>query len=213
MPPVKSGLRRAWHSFLGAPHTEATDILWRDVRARHPRFGAAVLADARVTAASRGDRYEFTSRVDAAVQAVRLAVVTDAFLALCCYRAKAHCQARRIPVLPRVLHRLAMITGQISIGDPVVVQPGIYVPHGQVVVDGMVEIGERVVLSPFVTIGLRAGDVRGPTIGSRASIGTGAKILGPIRIGAQARVGANAVVLADVPDRATVAGIPARIIA
>ena len=154
MPPVKSGLRRAWHSFLGAPHTEATDILWRDVRARHPRFVAAVLADARVTAASRGDRYEFTSRVDAAVQAVRLAVVTDAFLALCCYRAKAHCQARRIPVLPRVLHRLAMITGQISIGDPVVVQPGIYVPHGQVVVDGMVEIGERVVLSPFVTIGL-----------------------------------------------------------
>lgn len=209
---MKSNLGRSWRALLGAPHTEATELLWRDVRARHPRFSTAVIADARVTAASRGDRYVFTSRVDAAVQALRLAIVTDAFLAQCCYRAKAHCQARGIPFAPRILHRLAMITGQISIGDPVVVQPGLCVPHGQVVIDGMVQIGERVVLSPFVTIGLRAGDVRGPVIGPRVSIGTGAKVLGPIRVGTGARIGANAVVLADVPDNATAVGIPARVV-
>ena len=106
-----------------------------------------------------------------------------------------------------------MITGQISIGDPVVVQPGLCVPHGQVVIDGMVQIGERVVLSPFVTISLRAGDVRtGPVIGPRVSIGTGAKVLGPIRVGTGARISANAVVLADVPDNATAVGIPARVV-
>jgi serine O-acetyltransferase len=212
MPPVRSRAVQAWRKLLGAPHTDATELLWRDVRTRHPRFWTAVVSDARVTAARRGDRHEFTSRFDAATQVVRLALVTDAFFALCCYRAKAHCQAHRIPFLPRVLHRLAVVTGQISIGDPVIVHPGLYVPHGQVVIDGMVEIGERVELSPFVTIGLRTGSVLGPTIGSRASIGTGAKLLGPIRIGSRAHVGANAVVLADVPDNATAVGVPARVV-
>jgi serine O-acetyltransferase len=209
---VRSRLDRAWRALLGAPHTEATELLWRDVRARHPRFSTAVAADARVTAANRGDRHEFTSRIDAAVQAVRLAIVSDAFLALCCYRAKAHCQARGIPVVPRVLHRLAIITGQICIGDPVVVQPGVYMPHGQVVIDGMVNIAERVVLSPFVTIGLRDGSVVGPTICARARIGSGAKVIGPVRIGTRAQIGANAVVLVDVPDDAVAVGVPARIV-
>ena len=81
-----------------------------------------------------------------------------------------------------------MIIGQVAIGDPVVVQPGVYIPHGQVVVDGMVEVGTEVALLPFVTVGLRAGSVQGPTIGPGATIGTGAKVLGPVRVGAGARV-------------------------
>lgn len=168
------------------------------------------MADTRITAAHRGDRHEFHSRLDAWIQAARLALVSDAFLAQVCYRAKAACQARRLPVLPRLLHRLAMVTGQICIGDPVVVQPGVYIPHGQVVVDGVVEIGTGVVLFPFVTIGLQAGEMKGPTVGHRAVIGSGAKIIGPVHVGEKARVGANAVVTADVADRTTVVGIPAR---
>ena len=207
---LHDGARRRWRALLGAPHTEATVELWNAVRARHPRFVEAVFADARTAAALRGDRHEFGSWLDAAVQAVRLAIVSDSFLAQACYRAKAACQARRIPLLPRILHRLAMVTGQICIGDPVIVEPGVYMPHGQVVVDGVVEIGTGAVLFPFVTIGLMEGEVRGPTIGPRTVIGTGAKVIGPVRIGARARVGANAVVLADVPDDTTVAGIPAR---
>ena len=168
------------------------------------------MADTRMTAAHRGDRHEFRSRLDAWIQALRLAIVSDAFLAQVCYRAKAACQARRLPVVPRFFHRLAMMTGQICIGDPVVVQSGVYIPHGQVVVDGVVEIGTGVVLFPFVTIGLQAATMKGPTVGDRAMIGSGAKILGPVRVGERARVGANAVVLTDVPDHATVVGIPAR---
>jgi serine O-acetyltransferase len=183
---------------------------WAALRTRHPRVGPALLQDARVTAMHRGERHEFRSRADAVLQIARLAVVSDAFLAQACYRLKARLQARRVPALPRVAHRLAMVLAQVSIGDPVVMAPGVYVVHGQVVVDGLVEIGSGVVISPFVTIGLRAGDVSGPVIERDVTIGTGAKVIGPIRIGAGATIGANAVVVDDVPPGATVVGAPAR---
>jgi serine O-acetyltransferase len=144
------------------------------------------------------------------VQIVRLAWVSDAFLAQALYRCKARWQAIGVPILPRVAHRLAIVTAQVSIGDPVVIEPGVYIVHGQVVADGLVEIGSGVVISPFVTIGLRSGDVTGPTVAANVSIGTGAKLIGPISVGAGARIGANAVVVDDVPAGATVVGAPAR---
>ena len=199
-------MSRRWRDLVG---TSYSGPLWDAVRAGHPPFVEAVLADARTTARLRGDRYEFRSRFDAGVQAIRLAFVSDSFFAQMCYRAKAACQAHRIPLIPRIFHRLAMMTGQICIGDPVVVRPGVYIPHGQVVVDGVVEVGEGVVLFPWVTIGLVAGHMVGPTLGPNASIGSGAKVVGPVRVGAGAKVGANAVVLEDVPDRTTVVGVPA----
>ena len=66
------------------------------------------------------------------------------------------------------------------------------------------------VISPFVTIGLRAGDVRGPTVERSVNIGTGAKLIGPIRVGEGATVAAGAVVVEDVPAGTTVLGVPAR---
>lgn len=183
---------------------------WSALRARHPRLGEAVREDARVTAMHRGERHAFRSRLDAAVQIGRLAWVSDAFAAQVLYRIKARAQARRVPVLPRVAHRLAMMLAQVSIGDPVVMEPGVYIVHGQVVIDGLAEIGPGVVIAPFVTIGLRAGDVRGPTLESGVSVGTGAKIIGPVRVGAGATVGANAVVVHDVAPGTTVVGAPAR---
>ena len=189
---------------------EARSEFWRALRARHPRLREALVADARITARLRGERHEFRSRADAAAQMARLAWSSDAFLAQALYRVKARLQARRVPLLPRLAHRLAMTTAQVSIGDPVVVAPGVYLLHGQVVIDGLVEIGEGAVIAPFVTIGLRAGDVAGATIEPGVSIGTGAKVIGPVRIGAGATIGANAVVVGDVPPGATVVGAPAR---
>jgi serine O-acetyltransferase len=136
--------------------------------------------------------------------------VSDAFLAQALYRVKARLQALGIPLLPRLAHRLAMITAGVSIGDPVVVEPGVYIIHGQVVIDGLVHIGTGVVLAPFVTIGVRAGDFRGPTIERDVHIGTGAKIIGPVRVGAGAVIGAGAVVVDDIAPGRTVVGIPAR---
>ena len=193
--------------------SDRQEDVWRAIRARHPRFREAVAADAAVTARLRGERWECSSRLDVVRQVLRLAWVSDAFLAQVAYRAKARLQALGVPVLPRLAHKLAMATAQVSIGDPVVVQPGVYIVHGQVVADGLVEIESGVILFPWITIGLRAGDVRGATIARDASIGTGAKVIGGVRIGAGAKVGANAVVVDDVPPGATVVGAPARPVA
>jgi serine O-acetyltransferase len=208
--PVRS-IRTRLRSLLGGRRREDRPMM-SDVRSRHPRFTTAVRADLEIAARFRGERNEFRSRTDAAIQAVRLAMVGEAFFAQCCYRAKARCQTLGIPALPRVLHRLAIVTAQISIGDPVVVLPGVYIPHGQVVIDGFTEVGRGAVLFPFVNLGLVAGNMHGPKIGPRASIGTGAKVIGPVRIGRAAKIGANAVVLSDVPDHATAIGVPARIV-
>jgi serine O-acetyltransferase len=189
------------------PRTE----FWRALRSRHPRLREALLQDAVITARYRGERHEFRSRLDAAAQMARLAWASDAFLAQALYRVKARLQALGVPVLPRLAHRLAIAIAQVSIGDPVIVHPGVYILHGQVVIDGPAEIHGGVTIAPWVTIGLRAGDFRGATIERDVSIGTGAKVIGGVRVGAGARIGANAVVVEDVPAGVTVVGAPARV--
>jgi serine O-acetyltransferase len=182
----------------------------REIRSSFPRLREALSADARVTAMNRGERHDFRSSLDVVVQIARLAWASDAFLAQVLYRVKARLQALGVPVLPRLAHRLAMAGAQVSIGDPVIVHPGVYILHGQVVIDGITEIQSGAVIGPFVTIGLRSGEWIGPTIGPDVTIGTGAKVVGPVRVGAGARIGANAVVIDDVPAGATVVGAPAR---
>lgn len=180
------------------------------IRASHPRFREAVVADARANARFRGEREEFRSRADAALQVIRLLWVSDAFCAQVLYRLKARLQALGVPLLPRIAHRLAIGLAGVAIGDPVIIRPGVYLVHGQVVIDGFVEIGPGAVIHPFVTIGLRSGDLVGPTIERDAYIGTGAKVIGNLRVGAGARIGANAVVIEDVAAGTTVVGVPAR---
>lgn len=185
----------------------------RELRARHPRLREALVADAQITARFRGERGATSgSRLALVLELVRLAWVSDAFLAQALYRVKAAAQAAGVPLVDRVAHRLAMALAQVSIGDPVLVHPGVYIVHGQIVVDGLVEIHPGVTIAPWVTIGLRSGDVRGPTIGPGVSIGTGAKLIGPVTIGAGATVGANAVVVDDVAPGTTVVGVPARVV-
>ena len=98
--------------------------LMSDIRARHPRLREALVADARVALLHRGERHELRSGADAALQVLRLIWSDDAFFALALYRVKAAMQRRGMPALPRLAHRLAMITGQVVIGDPVVIHPG-----------------------------------------------------------------------------------------
>ncbi len=96
--------------------------------------------------------------------------------------------------------------------------PGLFIDHGMgTVIGATAEIGRDVTLLHQVTLGARGGARQGscgkrhPTVGDRVVVGAGAKLLGPIRIGSDARIGANAVVLEDVPAGATAVGVPARI--
>jgi len=130
-------------------------------------------------------------------------------LAIALFRGKRALQRQRVPLLPLLLDRACIFFFNVNLGDYTDIGGGLYLPHGNVVVDGMVRIGRNCVIGPWVTIGTR-GSVAGPRIGDGVFIGTGAKILGDVRVGDRARVGANAVVLQDVPEGETVVGIPAR---
>ena len=83
---------------------------------------------------------------------------------------------------------------------------------GGIVISGDTVFGDDCVVRNGVTVGLRRRGQRGsPTIGNRVDIGAGAKLLGPIRIGNDVAIGANAVVLCDVPDGCVAVGVPAQV--
>jgi serine O-acetyltransferase len=187
------------------------DAACAGVRAKQPRFFAAVVADAKVVVSMRGEHVPFAGRADALREVLRLMWTTDAFLAQTLYRASVRLRVLGIPVLPAIAHRLAIVIGQVYIGDTVIMHPGVYIGHGMVVIDGFVEVHHGVWIMPGVTIGVRDDGFQGPVIERNVRIGTGAKVIGPISVGRGARIGANAVVIEDVPPGATVIGIPARV--
>ena len=90
----------------------------------------------------------------------------------------------------------------------------LFIDHGMgVVVGETAEVGDDVVMFHGVTLGgtsMRHGK-RHPTVGDRVMIGTGAKVLGPVYVGDDARIGANAVVVHDVPPGAAAVGVPAKV--
>jgi serine O-acetyltransferase len=180
------------------------------VRAAQPRLRQAIVRDAEVTRFHSGDGTPFRSRPHALLEIVRLSWSSDAFLAQALYRVQTRLHARRIPVLAAVAHRLAIVLGQIAIDDSVVIEAGVSISHGQVVIGGVTTIAEGTLIAPFVSIGLVSGSFAGPTIERGVRVGTGARVLGPVRVGEGATIGANAVVLDDVAPGATVVGAPAR---
>jgi serine O-acetyltransferase len=95
------------------------------------------------------------------------------------------------------------------------IAPGVFIPHSfGIIIHHEVTIGENCNLAQDVTIGIGGrGENRGcPKIGDRVFIGAGARIFGPITIGNDVAIGANAVVTKDLPDQAVAVGIPAKII-
>jgi serine O-acetyltransferase len=132
--------------------------------------------------------------------------------ALTLQRAAHHLHRAGIPFLPRVLRR-AVLHLYGSVLDPALHLPAsTHLGYGGVgiVIHAGARIGERVLVSHGVTIGGRAGHPGLPVVEDDVKIGAGAVILGPVRIGRGALVGANAVVLHDVRPDAVVGGVPAR---
>lgn len=113
----------------------------------------------------------------------------------------------------RVLFKVVQVTTGIELPCEVEVGPGFVIDHfGGIVVSGFTRFGANCRIRTGVVIGLaRTEDPCAPTIGDNVDIGAGAKLLGRIRIGNNVRIGANAVVVTDVPDDSTAVGVPATI--
>ena len=120
----------------------------------------------------------------------------------------------KIPLLPRFISQLARFVTGIEIHPGAVIGKGFFIDHGMGVVIGeTVIIGDNVTLFQGVTLGGTGKETgkRHPTIGNGVVVGAGAKILGNIMVGDNSYIGANAVVLGDVPANSTVVGVPGHI--
>ncbi len=133
------------------------------------------------------------------------------------WRMQLNPPALRAPlgVLYRWLYRKARNHYGIDLPSSVRLGRRVVIEHcGEIVIHGSASIGDECIVRQGVTIGVRSParpfDV--PELGSRVDVGAGAKILGKVRIGDGAQIGANALVLQDLPEGAIAVGIPARVI-
>jgi serine O-acetyltransferase len=116
-----------------------------------------------------------------------------------------------VPLLPRLLSNLARAATGVEIHPAARIGGEFFIDHGTGVVIGeTAQIGERVTLYQGVTLGGTgfATGKRHPTVEDNVTIGSGAKLLGPITVGHGAKIGANSVVIHDVPPNTTVVGNP-----
>ena len=122
---------------------------------------------------------------------------------------------RKLYVIARLVSHIGRLLTQIEIHPGATIGRRLFIDHGLGVVIGeTAEIGDDVLIYQGVTLGGTGGErgKRHPTIGNRVVVGTGASVLGNIKLGDDVRVGAGSVVVHSVPDGATVVGIPGKII-
>ena len=126
----------------------------------------------------------------------------------------------KIPLIPRLLSHLNRLATGIEIHPGAKIGKNLFIDHGMGVVIGETsEIGNNVTIYHNVTLGGISPSInadqqrntkRHPTVLDNAVIGSGAQILGPVTVGKNSKIGANAVVTNDVPENAVMVGIPAR---
>ncbi len=166
--------------------------LRRDVRAAHERDPAA-----------RG------------VSSLEILTSWPGVHALLSHRVAHALQENGLPVVPRSIAYVSRALTGIEIHPAAQIGDGLFIDHGTgVVVGETAVIGNDVTLYQGVTLGGTgfATGKRHPTIEDNVTIGSGAKLLGPITIGHGAKVGANSVVINDVPENSTVVGNPGHVV-
>ena len=126
----------------------------------------------------------------------------------------------KFDLIARIISQLARFLTGIEIHPKAKIGKNLFIDHGMGVVIGETsEIGENVTIYHMVTLGGIAPSInsngqrnvkRHPTIEDHVVIGSGAQVLGPVRVGRCAKIGANAVITKDVPEKAVMVGIPAK---
>jgi serine O-acetyltransferase len=174
-------------------------------------FGLGTVA--RVVRGLRRDVQAVRERDPAArgVSTLEIVALWPGVHALFAHRVAHALHAVGVPFLPRVLSMFARAITGIEIHPAARIGSGFFIDHGSGVVIGeTAEIGRDVTLYQGVTLGGTgfATGKRHPTVEDNVTVGSGAKLLGPITIGHGAKIGANSVVIHDVPPNSTVVGNP-----
>jgi serine O-acetyltransferase len=137
---------------------------------------------------------------------------TDAYLLLLGFRLRQLLLQTPIPLVNRIVRMGQIAFGGIELGNDVSLGSGVYFIHSVgSVVGGTAQIGDRVRFMGNNTVGT-ARDDGYPVIEQDVEVGCGSRILGPIRVGARSVIGANAVVLSDIPPDSVAVGAPARVV-
>jgi serine O-acetyltransferase len=137
------------------------------------------------------------------------------FHAMMFYRVAHFFWERQFYLLGRFTSHLGRFFSGIEIHPGARIGKGFFIDHGMGVVIGeTAEIGDNCTLYHGVTLGGTswAKEKRHPTLGNNVVIGSGAKVLGPFRVGNNSKIGSNSVVVKEVPDNSTVVGIPGKIV-
>ena len=131
------------------------------------------------------------------------------------YRLAHWLHNHRFRFTARLISQLSKFFTGIEIHPAAQIGRRLVIDHGTGIVIGETAIiGDDCLLYQNVTLGGTGKDVgkRHPTLGNNVMVGSGAKVLGPFRVGDNARIAANSVVLREVPDNATVVGVPGRVV-
>ena len=169
-----------------------------------------MMADARELARAMGKKGEVAEEPSAR-DAVRAALSQDGYKVLLSMRLRKAARRWHIPMANHSLRLFATAIYGIEIDRDVELGPGVDFAHTLgIIIGGDSKIGARVRFLGNNTVGT-VKDNGYPVIEEDVVIGAGARILGPIRIGARSIIGANAVVLRDVPPDSVASGVPARI--
>jgi serine O-acetyltransferase len=141
---------------------------------------------------------------------LKTVLTQDGYRILAMNRLRETARSLHLPLVNAVLRSAQQSMAGIEIGKDVTLGAGVYFVHPVgVVIGGDSRIGDRVRFYGSNTVGT-AKDDGYPTIEDDVWLGAGSRILGPIRIGARSRIGANAVVVSDVPPDSVAVGIPAK---
>ncbi len=154
-------------------------------------------------------------RDPAARSNLEVALLYSGFHALLAYRLSHKLYKSGKPFAARMISQGARFLTGIEIHPGATIGKGLFIDHGSAVVIGeTAEIGDNCTIYQGVTLGGTGKHTgkRHPTLGNNVMIGSGAKVLGPFKVGDNSKIAANAVVLEEIPDNCTAVGIPARIV-
>ena len=163
----------------------------------------------------RNDIAAVKQRDPAAKNGVEILLLYSGVHAIFAYRVSHKLYLGKHYFSARLVSQLAKFFTGIEIHPGATIGKGLFIDHGTGVVIGeTAEIGDNCTLYQGVTIGGTGKDTgkRHPTLGDNVMVGSGAKVLGPFKVGDGAKIASNAVVLEEVPSGATAVGVPARVV-